>query len=299
MSKIIYFSLFFTIIASTACAQNDQSVPLRVIENLAYLPANEVSVDSLQRLNLVLPEGKKKTPLLIWIGGGAWSFVDRHKEMDLARQFAAEGIAVASVGHRLSSAVWADSSRDTGVQHPIHIQDLAAAFKWLYEHAKEYQIDRKQIFVGGYSSGAHLAALLSLDERYLKEQGLNLSHIKGVIPIAGTYDVSGYHAAFANSETKKDLAKTHVEAVFGDTEASFSAASPATYLEHMSVPMLLISETNTYNYTVVLEQALTKGSFREYKIIHVKEFDHRELWQDLSFTEDSKYRKEILSFILS
>ncbi|MFK7924252.1 MAG: alpha/beta hydrolase [Bacteroidia bacterium] len=299
MSKIIYSCLAFMMMASIACAQNDESVPLRVIENLTYLPADEVSVDSLQRLNLVLPEGKKKTPLLIWIGGGAWSFVDRHKEMDLARQFAEEGIAVASVGHRLSSAIWADSSRNTGVQHPIHIQDLASAFKWLYEHAKEYNIDRKQIFVGGFSSGAHLAALLSLDERYLKEQGLKLSHIKGVIPVAGTYDVSGYHAAFANSESRKDLAETHVEAVFGDTEADFTAASPTSYLEHMSVPMLLISENNTYNYTVVLEEALTKGDFREYKVIHVREFGHRELWQDLSFTEDSKYRKEILSFILS
>jgi len=263
------------------------------------LPTSEISVDSLQRLNLALPEGETKTPLLVWIGGGAWSFVDRHKEMDLAQQFAAKGIAVASVGHRLSAAIWADSSRTEGVKHPIHIQDLAAAFKWLYDHAEEYHWDKEQIFVGGFSSGAHLAALLSLDERYLAAHGLSRENIKGVIPVAGTYDVSHYHAAFANSETRSELADTHVKAVFGDTEDDFAAASPTSYLETMSVPMLLISENNTYNYTRVLEEALKEGRFKDYEVIHVREFGHRDLWENLSFEADSPYRQAMLDFILS
>ncbi|MEL6652943.1 MAG: alpha/beta hydrolase, partial [Bacteroidota bacterium] len=236
-------SLLLCLCLSTmiACSQNDSLSRVKIIENLAYLPAEQTVVDSLQRLNLALPEGPNKTPLLIWIGGGAWSFVDRHKEMDLARQFAAEGIAVASIGHRLSSAVWADSSRNEGVQHPTHIQDLAAAVKWLYDHTDTYQIDREQIYIGGFSSGAHLAALLSLDERYLAKHNLSLDILKGVIPVAGTYDIADYHTAFANSATRSALAVTHVEAVFGDTEADWEYASPITYLDQMSVPMLLIS----------------------------------------------------------
>ena len=299
MQRSILFSATLCLLCFFACAQNDKSVPQRVIENLAYLPAEEIEVDSLQRLNLVLPAGEEKTPLLVWIGGGAWSFVDRHKEMDLAQQFAAKGIAVASVGHRLSAAVWADSNRTEGVQHPVHVQDLAAAFKWLYDHAEEYNWDREQIFVGGFSSGAHLAALLSLDESYLAVHGLSLANIKGVIPVAGTYDVSHYHAAFANSDTRSALADTHVKAVFGDTEEDFKAASPITYLESMSVPMLLISENNTYNYTRVLEQALDEGSFKEYKVIHVLELGHRDLWNNLSFEAESPYRQAMLDFILS
>ncbi|MEL7532485.1 MAG: alpha/beta hydrolase [Bacteroidota bacterium] len=299
MHRSILFSCLICLSSFLACAQSDSSVPHRLIKNLAYLPAKGISVDSLQRLNLVLPEVEGKTPLLVWIGGGAWSFVDRHKEMDLAQQFAAKGIAVASVGHRLSSAVWADSSRTEGVQHPTHIQDLAAAFKWLYDQADTYNWDREQIFVGGFSSGAHLAALLSLDGRYLAAHGLGLDAIKGVIPVAGTYDVAHYHAAFANSETRSALADTHVKAVFGETEADFRAASPTTYLENMSVPMLLISENNTYNYTRVLEEALEKASFKDYQVIHVREFGHRDLWQNLSFEPDSPYRQAMLDFILS
>ena len=65
--------------------------------NTPYAKPTNAAPDTLQRLNLVLPIEQKGWPLLIWIGGGA-SYVDRHKEMDLARHFAKAGIAVACIG---------------------------------------------------------------------------------------------------------------------------------------------------------------------------------------------------------
>ena len=80
--------------------------------------------------------------------------------MNVARKFAKEGIAVASVGHRLSMD-WNDSTSVVDVQHPDHVEDVAKAFKWLIDHADEYGYDKEQIFVGGFSSGAHLTAILA------------------------------------------------------------------------------------------------------------------------------------------
>src|SRR5687767_2191217 len=75
------------------------------------------------KLNLVIPKGVEDPPLLVWIGGGAWSYVSRDMEMDIARNIAEKGIAVASVSHRLSPATWKDSSLNVGIQHPQHIKD--------------------------------------------------------------------------------------------------------------------------------------------------------------------------------
>ncbi len=277
-------------------AQTPVTFKTKEVRDILYVSKSEVKNDSLQRLNLVLPEAAKGAPLLIWIGGGAWSYVNRNMEMDLARQFAKEGIAVASVGHRLSTATWKDPALNKGIKHPEHIKDLAAAFMWLYDHAEAYGYDRNQIFVGGYSSGGHLAALLSLDEQYLNQHNLAKSNIKGVIPIAGAYDISDYYRAFAYGG-RKELAELHVKAVFGDTQKHFEQASPTSYVDNMTVPMLLISESGTYNYTKIFEDKIRATGFQKFEVLHIDELDHTGLWKNLSYEEDSPYRKKIIEFI--
>lgn len=286
----------FVCLPALAYAQPGPPIHLRGIDNLLYADPSDVENDSLQRLNLVLPSHPTNPPLLIWIGGGAWSYGDRHVEMDLARALAREGIAVASVGHRLSPAIWRDPALNEGVQHPAHIEDVARAFRWLHDNAANYGFDKGRMFVGGYSSGGHLAALLSLNERYLRVQGLSTANIRGVIPIAGVYDISDYHRVFLASDNSS-MAELHVEAVFGPTESDFLGASPTTYIDQLSVPMLLISENNTYNYTRRFEDKIAATSFRALDVVHVLSMGHGELWRHLSSDQDSRYRRLIAGFI--
>lgn len=266
---------------------------------MAYLFPEAMEADSLQRLNLVLPQGVQSPPLLLWIGGGAWSFVDRHNEMNLARKFAREGIAVASVGHRLSRGLFRDSTRTQGVQHPAHIEDVAAAFKWLYDHAAAYGYDSTKIIVAGFSSGAHLAALLAMDGRYLAQHQLTSGHIKAIIPVAGTYDIEHYYSVFYNNENPETraLADTHVKDVFGTSEARFREASPMTYLEQLKTPMLLISERGLYDYTKHFEEQIRISGFQDCQILHVFNFNHGGLWRDISNAADSQTRRVMIDFI--
>lgn len=294
------FSLLgiFCLLSACAYSQSNNTVKIKEISNLLYVDESKVVVDSLQRLNLVIPENYSNGPLFLWIGGGAWSYVNRHKEMDFARKLAEEGnIAVASVGHQLSAATWADPKRTTGVKHPTHVKDVAAAFKWLYDHATEYGYDRDKIFVGGYSSGAHLSAILSMDDRFMKEQGLSLSNIKGAIPVAGGYDIVYYHQTFLDSDEQKHLADQHVKAVFGDTEEDFINASPTSYADNVKVPMFLISENNTYEHTNKLEDVLKEKGFTDFQVLHVQQLDHAGLWKNISFAKYSPHRAAMIAYI--
>lgn len=268
------------------------------VYDLRYVDEAAVTHDSLQRLNLVIPATEEAPPLLMWIGGGAWAYGDRDTEMELAGKFADAGIAVASVGHRLSPAVWKDSSLVDGVQHPAHIQDIAAAFKWLYDNAHVYDFDQERMFVGGYSSGAHLAALLSLDARYLDAEGLTPAHIRGIVPIAGAYDIPAYHQAFLEG-SRPELAQLHVEAVFGESMNQMAGASPTSYLDAISVPILLISEQGSYNYTRIFEAGIQDTGFEAVSVIHVRDMGHAEFWRHLSRAETSAYRDRITAFIQS
>ena len=296
MRKILFVIAIVGVLLISLFSQTRRPENFKVVNDLLYVENATPENDLLQRLNLVIPkETKAKPPLLVWIGGGAWSYVDRKMEMDLAKHFAREGIAVASIGHRLSAAKWKDPKLNTGIQHPKHIEDVATAFRWLYDNSAKYGYDRDKMFVGGFSSGAHLATLLALDYKYLKKHGLSRENIKGVIPIGGAYDIENYHQAFLNGR-RKELATLHVEAVFGKPEG-FREASPTSFVKNLTMPMLLVSETDTYNYATIFEDKVRESGFRNFEVLHINNIGHGSLWRNLSYTKDSPYRSFIIGFL--
>ena len=298
MQRILIL-LVLIMISSTQAQTAAESYDLKEFKDLAYLPAQEIEVDSLQRLNLVMPGGVANPPLFLWIGGGAWSFVNRDMEMDLARQFAKAGIAVASVGHRLSKGRFQTPDRESGVIHPAHIEDIAAAFHFLYKNADKYGYDNKSIVVGGFSSGAHLAALLAMDKKYLAAYGLSPEHISAIIPVGGTYDINHYYLQFKNNPDKQTqaLAETHVMDVFGRDLSGYEAASPASFLSTASTPMLLISDNALRIYTDEFIKRLEASAYSNYVVHHVTELNHGELWRDLSYEAESETRQLMISYI--
>lgn len=266
-----------------------------LISDLSYYDAQEV--DDKQKLDLYLPEVIEQPPVLIWIHGGAWAFGNRKNEQALAEKFAAKGIAVAVISYRLSPGTWADPKFDKGIQHPEHIKDVAKAFSWVYEHAGDYGYSQQNLFVSGYSAGGHLAALLATDPQYLKAQGLTFKAIKAVIPIAGAYDIAAYHDTHYRYNGP-EMAEKHVNAVFGSSKAELVDASPTSYIDNLTVPMLLISENQSYRYTKIFEDALKKAGKSDIEYLHVQELNHKEFYKDLAETEKSEYRDQIMEFII-
>lgn len=285
MTKFI-LPLLTLLLAFTAQAQ-----AFRTVNDLSYAKAHQK-----QKLDLYLPEGLEDVPVLVWIHGGAWAFGDRKNEQDLAEKFAKSRIAVAVISYRLSPGIWADPKFNAGIQHPEHIKDVASAFNWVYQHAGEYNLSKQDIFVSGYSAGGHLSALLATDPQYLQTHNLNLKAIKAVIPIAGAYDIADYHDAHYR-HNGPEMADKHVKAVFGDTREDFTQASPTHFVQNLSVPMLLISENQSYRYTRIFEDALKKASKQEAEYLHVRELDHKGFYENLARSEKSQYRDKIIKFI--
>jgi hypothetical protein len=297
MKKVLVVLITIVCLCSNiSICQTNESFEVVEYKEISYMPMELSSEDTLQTLNLVMPLKDERIPLLIWIGGGAWSYGNKNQEMDLARKFAAQGIAVACIGHRLSPATWRDSTLNKGIEHPKHIQDVASSVKWLYENADKYGYDKDEFFIGGYSSGGHLSALISLDSSYLKQVGLSHRIFKGIIPISGTYDIVDYYSVLLNSG-RPELAELHVEAVFGKGTEKFRQASPVTYLHNLSIPLLLISDNNMYNYSKLFEEKVRMTEFRNMQVVYSYDLSHGGLWRNLSFDEHSIYRQIIISFI--
>jgi len=263
--------------------------------DVPYYPEGHEHDSELTRLNLVIPKGAENPPVLMWIGGGAWAYVDRHKEMALSRKIAQRGVLVISVGHRLSPALLTETKREEGIQHPEHVKDLARAFKWVFDQAEAYGYSTKNIFVGGFSSGAYLSALLAADKRYLAEHDLSPANIRAIIPVAGGYDIPEYRRLLVQADPSYD--PNHIIPVFGETNEQHVEASPITYIEDFSTPMLMFSERDTYGYGANFEQALREKGFQEFSVVNAYDETHASLWTRMSNEEDYWYRNLLVDYI--
>ena len=283
-----------------ACAASEPAPDSQtVLKNLVYVD-EKAAPHPRQKLHLVVPSAETKPPLLLWIPGGAWAAGDIDRELPIGRLLANSKISVAVIDHRMSPAGdWIDPNAEGGTAvHPDHIEDVAKAFAWLKNNAQKYGYDGDRIFVGGFSSGAHLSALLALDPNYLAAHGLDLTDISGAIPVAGAYELHSYYDAIEQWRGE-DVAIGHVLGVFGD-KSTLANASPTSHVSNAVVPMLVIAEADTIEYTNELRNAAENaGKTKLIRFIDYPAQSHRSMFIGLGDKRqpDFQARKEIIDFI--
>ncbi|KQP56847.1 alpha/beta hydrolase [Agreia sp. Leaf283] len=91
-------------------------------------------------------------PALLWNHGGG--FVGGDLDMNESHVTSAE------LAHRARALVVAVDYRlaNDGVQYPVPVDDVEAAWLWLAAHADGLGVDARRIAIGGASAGANLAA---------------------------------------------------------------------------------------------------------------------------------------------
>ncbi len=274
---------------------------VRIVKDIAYYDGKDADGEK-QKLNLFFPETKEPFPVMMWIYGGAWSLGDRTQATALAMRFAERGVGVAAIGHRLSDAGWSDPKKSApGVIHPEHVRDCARAFAWLLSHVKEYGGDPERLFVGGHSSGAHLAVLLATNLRYLGERNIQSDKIKGAVALDGVYDIEYYHQVLSQIFDKK-YADAHIHAVFGTDRQNWQDASPVYHLAGNTVPMLIVSSGSAYiksfrMYAESLKQAAQKAGVRTILFYDAANRNHGSIVQLMSLKSPDPVRQAVLDFI--
>lgn len=151
---------------------------VEVLPGVSYTEGAPADAEK-HKLDLYLPRDKKNFPVLVFFHGGSWRTGDRSSYPALGGRLARAGIGVVIPSYRLMPQN----------PHPAQIEDAAAAFAWVAQNISSYGGDRSRIYLSGHSAGAHLAALLALDDKYLKKFDLDRTTIRGVIAMSGVYDV--------------------------------------------------------------------------------------------------------------
>lgn len=134
-------------------------------------------------------DGKPKQ-LLVFVHGGSWVGGDKGN-LELAPGFVDwfldRDYAVAAPNFRLAVP---PNAPPTDVTVEDMASDVAAAIGWLDGRRARYGISDQNIVLVGFSSGAHLVALLASDAHYLEDEGLSLADLRASISLdVHAYDV--------------------------------------------------------------------------------------------------------------
>ena len=117
-------------------------------------------------------------PVVIFYYGGGWVGGSRGGYGFAGNAFASQGFVTVVPDYRLVP----------GVRFPTFLQDSAMAVKWTRDHIADYGGDPRRISVAGHSAGAYNAAMIALDEHYLRDIGVDPKIIRSAALLAGPYD---------------------------------------------------------------------------------------------------------------
>jgi arylformamidase len=241
------------------------------------------SADPRQKLDLYAPEGATNRPVVFWIHGGGWQTGDRASVQLKPKAFVEHGFVFVSTDYRLLP----------NVEMVDIFRDIAKSVHWVHDHIAQYGGDPNRLLVMGHSAGAQLAALISIDDRYLKAEGLSLGIIKGCVPVDGdTYDVP---AIIDTAETRRRVhglpqAKWGHREKFGDNSAKHRDYSAVNHVaKAKGIPPFLILHVAEHPDTgaqAARLEAVLKSAGIPNKRFAARQTDHSKLNESLGLPDD-------------
>ncbi len=207
--------------------------------------------DKIERLDVYAPRDAKDAPIVVFFHRGEWSKGDKSEAGYKPKFLNDNGVVFVAANYRLSPAV----------KHPAHIDDVASAVRWVYDHAAEFGGSPHKIVVMGHSAGCHLVTLLALDPRYLAKVKLRPSDLRGVVAWSGgAYDLVAKVKAGG-------MYGPYIKNAFGDSEAAWRDASPMAHVGDFKPlpPFLFISVVDRGKTTSKLAAEKLAGLIRAAK----------------------------------
>ena len=224
-------------------------------ERRAYGPAQ------IERLD-IYRTGRTAAPVFVFIHGGAW-------RSGRSKEFAApaEMFLAAGAHYAVPDFSWV---QDVGGSLMVLANQVCRAVAWIYNNAAHLGIDSNRLYVGGQSSGGHLAAVV-LTTDWPRSFGLPANIIKGGMCISGMYDLTPVRLSARSNYVKFD-------------DATVSALSPIRHLDQLHAPLIVAygtCETPEFQRQNRDFAAVVEAAGRKVQLLVGENYNHFELPETL------------------
>ena len=166
--------------STTAQAKANSTQTLK--SNLAY------GAESTQVIDLFLPTTTAQKKLHIYIHGGYWQELSKDESSFAATTFQQHGVHFAVINYTLAPNASLSEI----------VEECRQAVKWLATNSHLFGYDEQEIYLSGSSAGAHLAAMVALD---------NTIAIKGICAVSGVYDLTPIQHTYINEPLQLSAAE--------------------------------------------------------------------------------------------
>jgi arylformamidase len=224
-------------------------------ERVAYGPAE------IERLD-IYRAGRAAAPVFIFIHGGAWS---SGRSKDFAAP--AEMFLAAGAHYVVPDFAWVQDVRGSLM---VLADQVRRAIAWVYRNAVRFGIDPTRLYVGGQSSGGHLAAV-ALTTDWPRDFGLPADIIKGGMCISGMYDLTPVRLSARNSYVAFD-------------DATVAALSPMRHLDRLHAPLVVAygtCETPEFQRQNRELAAAVENAGKKVQLLVAEHYNHFELPETL------------------
>jgi arylformamidase len=171
----------------------------------------------IEQLDIYRARAGAAAPVFIFIHGGAWR---SGRSKDFASP--AEMFIAAGAHYVVPDFAWV---QDVGGSLTVLADQVCRAIAWVYCNATDFGGDPNRLYLGGQSSGAHLAAV-ALTTDWQRNFGLPADIIKGGICISGMYELTPVSLSARN---------TYV----GFDDATVASLSPIRHLDRLHAPLVV------------------------------------------------------------
>jgi arylformamidase len=238
------------------------------------------------RLDVYAPGDGADHPVVIWVHGGGWQIGDKAHVQAKPRAFNERGYVLVSVNYRFHPAV----------TYKEQAGDIAQSIRWVHDHAREHGGDPGRVFLMGHSAGAHLAALVGTDGRYLEKAGRTLNDVAGVILLDG----AGYDIPRQIKQAMLPRLKTMYTSVFTEDAATQEDASPIAHVAGgKGIPPFLILHVASRRDSRAQSEALgakLREAGVEAKVVPAEGKTHVTINRELGEPEDTP-TKAVFEFL--
>ena len=132
-------------------------------------------------------------PVMVFLHGGAWRAGDARSQAFAAEMFVNAGVHFVAPDFGLVMDIGLDGM----------VAQVRRAVAWVAANAASFGGDPTRIYVGGHSSGSHLAANMLVTD-WAKDFGLPADLVKGGLCTSGMYDLKPVRLSARSSYVKFD-----------------------------------------------------------------------------------------------
>jgi arylformamidase len=160
--------------------------------------------------------------------------------------------------------------QDVGGSLMVLADQVRRAIAWVYENAAHLGSDPSQLYVGGQSSGGHLAAV-ALTTDWPRDFDLPVDVIKGGMCISGMYDLTPVRLSARNAYVAFD-------------DATVAALSPMRHLDRLHAPLVVAygtCETPEFQRQNCEFAAAVENAGKKVQLLVAEHYNHFELPETL------------------